>query len=265
MPYVSVVLSDGLGNRLFQIAAMLRYSAVHGHTPVFLEDHLCENPHGGVDVRLLFPAIPTIRLSDSEAWEELREDGCDVFRYKEMPVCAGNTLLRGYFQNWQNVAGSAGFGPIHAFLAWAAPLRKNTAFLHIRRGDYLHPDCMHHCIELHEYYERCLPLYYGAQILVCSDDIAWCRKEVPRAYGHIIPADAWIWCERGPLETLAEMAACERGGICANSTFSWWGAWFGRGLDASRIYCMPTVWGEFPLPPAVDIWPPWVMQVAVKK
>ena len=211
MPFVSVVLTDGLGNRFFQIAAMLGYAEKYGHTPVFLKEHVQPNPHEGIDVIPMFPEIPTIGLSDVGVWEEFCENNAEVFHYMNYPGVAGNVLLRGCFQNCQYFPQNV----LKPRIPVERELQKNTAFLHIRRGDYLHELCKHHNVDLGNYYENCLVLFRGARILVCSNDLAWCREELPKRYRHVA-AENWLWCEGGTLETLAEMATCERGGICAN-------------------------------------------------
>jgi hypothetical protein len=42
--------------------------------------------------------------------------------------------------------------------------------------------------------------------------------------------------------SLAQMASCTEGGICANSTFSWWGAY----LNPVRTIVMPNKWFNGP-------------------
>ena len=57
------------------------------------------------------------------------------------------------------------------------------------------------------------------------------------------------------LESLYEMSLCLGGTITANSTFSWWGAWFAHAAGAA--------WATYPSsmgqgqPEPVDLFPEW--------
>jgi hypothetical protein len=142
-------------------------------------------------------------------------------------------------------------------------MRGDSLFLHIRRGDYLHPLNWHHYVDLDKYYERALSLFpSGAHVVVCSDDLSWCKSVLPLRY-PFIGADKWVWFAGDEYETLSAMMGCTLGGICANSTFSWWGAYLGQRQE--KIITMPDLWIQkrvgFPL--ATDIYPVWAEQVSV--
>ena len=257
--YVSVQITDGLGNRFFQVAAMLGYAAHHGHMPVFIEEWVKPNSHPGPHtIYDYFPDVP--RLSESElaslSWTTLKEDAADVFTYKELPRIEGHVKLHGYFQSWK-YAPPKGI-PCPVLLSTTPMLYTNSIFLHVRRGDYLSPWTAHHCVDLQDYYRRALQCALahndsGTTIVVCSDDIAWCMEELPRMYKDIVAAHQWAFL-RGvdDTTTLAVMTHCERGAVTANSTFSWWGAYFSR----AELKFFPAVWGRPPLPPPTDLYPP---------
>jgi hypothetical protein len=110
--------------------------------------------------------------------------------------------------------------------------------VHVRRGDYL-SDRSHRPCPL-GYYEQAIELIQAqapsTQFVVFSDDIAWCRQHLtlPGAY-YVTGNPDWL--------DLALMSHCEHH-ICANSTFSWWGAF----LSADPSPIVPWLTGvQWPL------------------
>jgi hypothetical protein len=259
MPYVCSHISDGLGNRFFQVAAALGYAKKHGHTPVFIDHWMTDTNHiGPKGIRDYFPAIQTIKLEPG--WTLMQEGEGQVFTYHPMPFVEGNGYLKGYFQSEKYFP--EGGVPRPAILAGLEERYRNFAFLHVRRGDYLLPVCAHHYVDFTAYYRYALSLFAdsGVRILVCSDDIEWCRATLPGRYGDLISADRWefLAADATDYDTLRAMTACGRGGICANSTFSWWGAYWNVGRGAAGVhYTMPSVWGRPPVPETRDLYPSW--------
>lgn len=255
MPYVSVKLSDGLGNRLFQVAAMLGYAEKHGHSPVFIRSWILANNHTGPHTIFnYFPEIPLLEQEPGD-WTLLKQDADSVFTFLELPFVPGNVKLDGYFQS-ERYFPSYRIKP--AILERSVlHTSSSTLFMHVRRGDYLSPYTAHHRVELVDYYRRALSVMDPyAPIIVCSDDMEWCRAELPHMYD--IAQHRWIFLELSDTDTLSVMRSCA-GGICANSTFSWWGAYFS---ERREVY-MPDTWGFPPLPPARDIYPVWATRLPV--
>jgi len=260
---VTCVIGDGLGNRLFQIAAMLGYVERHGGQAVFVKELVKANAAqpGGERVCDYFPDIPTIS-GDGLVWTELREEFVDAMTYRPLPFVFGNVKLCGAFQSERY------FPTGRILLAGVVPrvllIGAPTVFLHVRRGDYLHPFNQHHYVDLARYYERALALFYGAYVVVCSDDLEWCKAVLPARYPSV-SADKWIWFSGDEYMTLSAMMGCTLGGICANSTFSWWGAYLGRG-SGDKLVTMPSLWIQLRagFPKAVDIYPAWAERVSVR-
>lgn len=99
--------------------------------------------------------------------------------------------------------------------------------LHIRRGDYLTDRSHRPCPP--SYYEHAVELIRAedpsTQFLVFSDDIDWCRRHLPLSEAHYVAGNPdWL--------DLTLMSHCDHH-ICANSTFSWWGAFLSQ--DPSPI------------------------------
>jgi hypothetical protein len=151
--------------------------------------------------------------------------------------------------------------------ALAANDWSRTVFLHVRRGDYLSPANQHHHVDLVGYYREALALVGGfigskgrdGVCFVVSDDIEWCQRVL---FDQIRDAwnGAWLWCpaELSDAETLYWTSMCARGGICANSTFSWWAAYFlWRQFGDAATLVMPRPWGKPPMPDRRDLYPAW--------
>lgn len=110
-----------------------------------------------------------------------------------------------------------------------------TAFLHVRRGDYLQYSTIHPLVPS-SYYEEALRQCDAEKVLVFSDDPAWV-KEQPWAHTDRLQ----ILEGYNELETMALMTLCEGGAICANSSFSWWGAFLGPHRVRAPVF-VPSVW-----------------------
>ena len=245
--YVSCEFSNGLGNRFFQLAAMLGYAERYGHTPVFVKEWIQPNRShpGPYDITDYFPNIPVIERL--ETYETIQEKYEHAFTFTELKNIQTNVKLIGCFQ-------SELYFPTYTIVS---PLLCNQSytpsiFLHIRRGDFLLPNVRHHNVNLANYYRNVLETLdlSKCSVLVCSDDISWCKEHVPKQYSFV---KYWIFKEGTDHETLQAMSQCEYGGICANSTFSWWGAYWNT--SPKKQIFMPNVWGYPPMPPATDIYP----------
>ena len=256
--YVTIAIGrEGLGNLCFQVAAILGYAEQHGHTPVFVREWFTEQQEqrdhpGPCHIRDMFPTIQIVdKLLD---YQILKEQPA----YAPLPYCAKHVKLEGYFQSEKYFPSYRMETPL--FQTKNQPKQK-AIFLHVRRGDYLHPLNKHHAVDLRAYYRRALSatLEPGMSVLVCSDDIPWCKDHLPTMYGDLV--QNWQWAEGTDVETLEDMSLCEYGGICANSSFSWWGGYWNT--SPKKILCMPDTWGYPPFPPFQDIYPKGVYVLPV--
>jgi hypothetical protein len=116
-----------------------------------------------------------------------------------------------------------------------------SAFIHVRRGDYLQPGQIGRfgvCGK--DYYDDAAALLrqrIGSDLrfFVVSDDPAWARENKIGGAG----AEVIDWNGNAPEQDLALMMACQHA-IIANSSFSWWGAWLGE--TNGQIVIAPRVW-----------------------
>lgn len=133
--------------------------------------------------------------------------------------------------------------PFDCRVAEIASVIKNdphSISLHVRRGDYVtHPEFGG--IVTREYYERAIlhirESVPSAKFYVFSDDIDWCRSELPLGPDATFVSNP----ESKDYEEMSLMSLA-RHHIIANSSFSWWGAWLGNNPD--KIVIAPKKWSN---------------------
>jgi hypothetical protein len=219
---ITVRINGGLGNRLFQLAVAEHFAHQTRRTLV-LYDGLIEKEtiHSKEDYfRTIFrnwtilPGTPRVHDIHSNEFQEPIE-----LISTEPIICLSGCFHRvGYID--------IGFIP-------KLVLPRNTdprVFIHIRGGDYL----LHasHNVNLDKYYERSIKLFpQDTVFLLCTNDIDYARSKQFLVGLRVDVSD------QNELDTLSTLSGC-MGGICANSTFSWWGAFVQRG----RRITVPSRW-----------------------
>ena len=258
MEFVLPVRLGGLGNQMFQVAAALVYTK-ECHKQILLPDeHTNVHNHSGQNYAdTIFRAIPcrVHRPIDTSAFFILLQNGFTRFPgdpgyqdWQPLPI-PGNVVLNGYFQSWkalrphEEMIRSFYQESLAMFLEPHETPLTQCVGIHIRRGDYLKPP---HC-DVHinlglEYYSNALQELQKkssqiTQYHIFSDDIEWCQEqELFTTLPNVVFIDEPNEC-RG----LARMTRCQGGFICANSTFSWWGAFLGAYAQKAPIVA-PRLW-----------------------
>ena len=108
----------------------------------------------------------------------------------------------------------------------------------VRRGDYLRLPHRHPFVG-EKYLRRAVEYSRDKGVtsfLVCSDDIAWCKKFFKdKCFGNC----AFAFVEGEDVLTQLFIQSKCRGNILSNSSFSWWGAYLG---DDNRDVIFPSMW-----------------------
>jgi hypothetical protein len=233
---ILLYLQGGLGNQLFQYAAGRALSQRLGGELWLLP--CAENKHSGRDYRKALywrakafgpdgaPQTPAdtlyIQSESFEAWQVERFLGSQIL------------FTKGYYQYFpaiQSIVPSVrddlllSLEPLRQQLQTAYRITpRETAFVHVRRGDYLNSENSSCWKQDRDYYQPALQMIPGPKRwIVLSDDLEWSRKQPwfqPNSKGDTFE----FVDEPDELRSLVLMSLCQGAAVIANSTFSWWGA-----------------------------------------
>jgi hypothetical protein len=250
MAYVSATLLGGFANRLFIIHAALNYAHQTNRKFVLIDKLIQDVHHESKSIILqnlekLFGKFIYYTVPDYVSWKIINDNKQCAFNYSEIPKYEGKSVIfEGYFQNPQYI-------PKMPDLKTELIRKPNTYFLHIRLGDYLKIPLYN--IPLKKYYSESIMQIMesdnNAKFLVFSNDNVNAKTfietniKVPFSYTFSEALSGY--------DTLLEMASCA-GGICANSTLSWMGAYYQK--SPRILVFMPSPWLSKGY---VDIYPEW--------
>lgn len=271
---ICVRLEGGLGNQLFQYAAgrvlalrfecelLLETSSLQRHSRRTTMRHL-ELHHlnhvGRVATEREFCLLPWLHRAESfsrwiSPWQVYVEKGTAFnVAFETLP---DQSYLVGFWQShyyFSNITTQllTEFEPVDALSSISMTVAEQidstaSVAIHVRRGDYV-------SLVSAASFHGVLPLtYYKAAVarvreridvprfFVFSDDPEWCRTNLQlddkaTFVAHNSGADAW--------QDLVLMGRC-RHHVIANSSFSWWGAWFAdqRWGASQRLVIAPASW-----------------------
>ena len=243
---LNCVLHDGLGNRLFQIAAL--YAIATDTCRQFAILDLLPNAHSTRSYKHLYDQF--IVITENNSHPVLREPehlalthSPDLIRQiTDAPQPVTNVVgffqSEKYFNNYKNDVRHHFREPL--FVTEHIDKRYSNLdkayFMHVRLGDYLTSKL--HFVDLSKYYETCLDMIGPNHIILLFSNQASKIDEVyPRlkTRNNVVIVD-----ESDELITLYLMARCGKGGICSNSSFSWWGSYLNKN-DDKKVF-MPRKW-----------------------
>ena len=267
MKYITCELMGGLGNQLFQIFAVIAYAMKHkwvfvfeykekitGFTPVrlthwnnFLKP-LKRFTTDSIDNKMISTYLPQFPI--------YRERG---YKYQEIAINHNFMFLKlnGYFQSYKYFHHY--FHKISELIELNQQIDKvyndnkdlllddYNISMHFRVGDYKHMQ-HHHPVMPYKYYYNCLKYILSIVkeekkkvIYFCEkDDLDFVNETINKLKIHFenlefIRADDNIedW------QQMLLMSCCNSN-IIANSSFSWWSAYFNR--NPTKIVCYPEQW-----------------------
>ncbi len=264
----------GLGNQMFQYAFAISLQSEFSDEIIKL-NKLCFNGyplHNGFELDKIFNInLPYANIQDliksAWPWNHYRlwqlgrrilpnrksmvwDTDLEIFNYD---LVSDKSYFDGYWQSprffekhRQDVISAMEFPPItdeNNLNAIRFINDDKTAFIHVRRGDYINHPTFGGICNL-DYYQRGISIlleHHFSRFLIFSNDINWCKTELSKFLGHcnIMYVD---WNSGlSSFRDMQLMSLCH-GGLIANSSFSWWGAWLS---NADVIVC-PNKWSNKP-------------------
>ena len=274
--WIAPRLTDGLGNRLFQLAAAHQAASRWGLPLAFALPKSQPASHGSWDtIFRMFPDIPT--LWDLSGCSSYVFSQTNCFEHLEFPertpgervILRGLPLAAAYIHpRFPQPSWSTLVPDLDTFLkSWNLETREKqmkTIFLHVRLGDYLKlphhqvGKLPHHQVGLISYYAKSLCMFEeDMRVLIFSDEIER-AKQIP-----LFDSSFTFVTEADEGRALCLMSHCLGGAITANSTFSWWGAYFAHMANPSgHVTCMPSKWMATDVN-TDGVYPSWAIKVSV--
>ena len=263
--YSTCNLMGGLGNQLFQIFATIAYSNDTNRKAIFpYSEELRTGTIRSTYWHSFLNGLLSITTYGDDMYKQntiimsyptLRERS---FAYQEIPnIKTNNIMLNGYYQSYKYFEKHSEY--IYELIKLDKQQQemreKNSAYfdnatsvsMHFRIGDYKKiQDC--HPVMTYEYYDKAMDriqtetnissmkiLYFHEN--VDTNDVNDIIDKLKDKYVNVefqrVDDSLKDW------EQMLLMSCCEHN-IIANSTFSWWGAYFNT--NDKRIVCYPSMW-----------------------
>ena len=265
-------INGGLGNQLFKIGAAIALAREYNRELIISKVHFIPNSHQSANKTMQtlekFFSKPEmlIRIIDDNipgGYYVYKAGETESFQYvdlstrlpKDIIQGRGNILLDGYFINprylpndYHNLISIKPTRTIKELTQEYGSFH-NTYFIHIRLGDYVGNELYR--ISLDSYYIDCIARIKktntDAKFIVCTNEYSKNLEKYLKPIRQII--DFTVQSSKDDeLDTLYIMSQC-RGGICSNSTLSWFGCYFQTSrinsttpLEAREHIFMPYPW-----------------------
>lgn len=243
MTVVTCKLMGGLGNQLFQIFAVINYALKYGKEFCFDTSQKTLNIGKSRETYwdTFLSALKPHNITGDIKTVFFEED----FKYHPIPDTPDSICLFGYFQSPKYFIDH--YDDICAYLGINSGSMVDTAdvALHFRIDDYAKLNSVHPVLPVN-YYINALKyiiskdpnvrnvtiIYQPCDLDKVMDRVRQLKDEFPTLNFNMVSAGLKDW------EQLMFMSR-HKHKIIANSTFSWWGAYFNQ---SSGMVCYPDIW-----------------------
>jgi len=261
---VSIRLMGGLGNQLFQLFTVIAYGIEYTKTvvlPYVRELHVGTVRSTYWDTFLIgLRELTTYNTNSNETNSSLLQMPLykeKHFHYTEIPKLKDTrTLLFGYYQSYkyfekyndtiQNMIGLHTQQSVIKDEYHDLFLDKETISMHFRLGDYKDIQESHPLLTLNYYYNAICNITTNQEksyriLYFCQKNDNMDVLRIISCLSSRFPTLEFVKVDDSidDWKQLLVMSICSHN-IIANSTYSWWAAWFN--MNENKIVCYPNVW-----------------------
>ena len=247
MSWIAPRLTDGLCNRLFQIAAASYHAKKNNRRLVFYIPRVQPSVHS--NCMLVFKLFPQIDIVWSVKEHAIvKEEAANFAEFAPLQIGGDNTVIEGYFQNWSyfedfvkpNLKLALTVQELETFTLPSHVKPETIAWAHVRLGDYM--KLPHHQCTDEAYWRKALALLPVGTTLILFSDTMGLATELINKCGesrlNVMPASP----DLSAIATLYLMSQCGGGCIGSNSSFSWWGMYLSLAKERGAVCVLPEKW-----------------------
>ena len=238
---IIIKINGGLGNQLFQLANVYELSIKYNRQLLICNDNSARRNTYWGNILHQFKD----NLIDNNEYNLLKSQATlwnwamTRFEYKEIILDEKKEIycIEGYYQSYKyfnvdNFKTKINFDNlIKNYINDTNIFNEDVICLHIRRGDYLNNN-FHKVLSIDYYYNAINAIKKNNiinKIFIFSDDIPWCNT--------YFKGDKYIFVKENEIKEILMMSQFKHI-IIANSSFSWWAAYFN---NKNNVYC-PKHW-----------------------
>jgi len=230
-------LKAGLGNQMFELATAFSLAKSLNKTLQLNSNYIEASIHSPINyMDTIFVNFKRYITHDKP--ERTISPNISASDYITLSADKTPAELTMYNQDWKKIhqyrAEFVDLLHFNTSLASKYPKLETSAFIHFRGGDYKGMDYLN--VPLKSYYKNAIDVLKSHNVqhlYVFTNDKTYAASfDVLNTIPH-------TYVDENEYDSLYLMSRCGVGGICSNSTFSWWGLYLN--LDRQHLI-MPKIW-----------------------